>query len=101
MEKAMKAAMTTPPTVPPTMRMVLVLMPPLEVVWSLEAATAVEDAVDVELEADAVWVMVGMTVGTGVVDGSARAVGVVAVGCTVEVMVGRGVDEVVGNVGDC
>lgn len=101
MENAMKAAMTTPPTVPATMRMVLVLMPPLEAVWSLEAATAVEVAVDVELETDDVRVILGMTVGTGVVVGLARTVGVVVVGCTIEVIVGRGVDEVVGDLGDC
>jgi len=44
MEKAMKAQMTIPPTVPPTMRMVLVLTPPLEVV---ELELSAEEFADV------------------------------------------------------
>jgi hypothetical protein len=102
MEKAMKAAMTRPPTVPPTMRIVFVLTPPEEEDWAW--ATAVDDAVDevVELGVGAEEVRVRITVGTGV------ELSVVVVTCVFavatraalsseeEVVTGTGVDEVVG-----
>lgn len=62
----MNAAMTRPPTVPPTMRIVLVLEPLL--VWVSDWERTVEVAVDEveELVVGRVEVSVGRTVGTGV-----------------------------------
>lgn len=65
MEKAMNAKMTTPPTVPPTMRIVLVLTPPDdEEVWEAAVADAVEEVV--ELVVGGVEAREGKSVGTGV-----------------------------------
>ena len=102
MEKAMNAAMTSPPTVPPTMRIVLVLTPPDDEDW--DWATAVDDAVEdvVELAVGVEVVSVGNAVGTGV------ELSVVVVTCVFavatraalssedEVVTGMGVDDVVG-----
>jgi len=62
----MNAAMTRPPTVPPTMRIVFVFEPLL--VWVSDWATTVEVAVDEveELVVGRVEVIAGRTVGTGV-----------------------------------
>ena len=97
----MNAAMTRPPTVPPTMRIVLVLTPPddEEVVW----AAAVADAVDevVELVVGSEEVRVGKSVGTGielsgVVVISVNAVATRAALTEEDVMTATGVEEVVG-----
>jgi len=68
MEKAMNARMTTPPTVPPTMRIVLVFTPDEED-WDCCAEAVAVDVFVVEgdvCEAVVMALMVGNAVGTGV-----------------------------------
>lgn len=62
----MNAAMTSPPTVPPTMRIVLVFTPPEDEDWDWAMAVddAVEDVVEPVVGVDEV--SVGNAVGTGV-----------------------------------
>lgn len=98
----MNAAMTRPPTVPPTMRIVLVLTPPED--WDWDWATAVDDAVEdvVELVVGVEEVRVGKSVGTGVELSVVVVTSVFAVATRAalssddDVVTGTGVDDVVG-----